>query len=395
MGPAVSRPVKPRPRRARTADDAVPVIHSLPMLRTSERRDFKRCPQRWHWAWRDGLREKGPPNDKLWFGTGWHIVMAHIYGKQGKARGRQPLKVWRDWVGEEIPKIRVNLSGVDSFKEEVYIDAAALGETMIGHYLDTYGQDQRWHMVQVERPFEVILTDSRGVQRVLFCGTYDGVYRDLFDDTFWLLEHKTAKQIQTGHLTLDDQAGGYLTVAARELADAGLIPKGKQIKGIMYNFARKSVPDLRPVNADGLATNKPTKEHYIAALTAKRVIIPAKATLTWMEEFAAKKNITVLGEVSKVQPSPLLHREPIIRTVRERNTIIGHMQAEVEHMEAMRTGLLPVYKTPHRDCNWDCNFYRMCVLHEGGGPDWEEYRDAVYGIEDPYADHRKSAAGDD
>jgi hypothetical protein len=70
------------------------------------------------------------------------------------------------------------------------------------------------------------------------------------------------------------------------------------------------------------------------------------------------------------------------------------MQAEVEHMDTMRYGELPLYKNPTRDCSWDCEFYTMCKLHELGGNDWQEYRDSVFKVKDPYADHRKSADGE-
>lgn len=331
----------------------------LPMLRNSERTDFKRCPQRWWWSWRDGLYEAGPPAIALWFGTGWHLVMAHHYGKPGLKRGANPLKVWRDWVGDEIPKIRVNLRGDQEYKEEVYIDALALGERMIGNYIDRWGKDSTWHMIQVERPFEVVIMSEAGERRVLFCGTYDGVYRDLKDDSIWLLEHKTAKAISLGHLTLDDQGGSYFLVASRDLRHDKLIGPKENLRGIMYNFARKAPGDDRPRNAQGLALNKD-------------------------------------GQVSKQQPSPLFVRHPVTRTMRERNSMVRRIQAEVEHMTAMKEGVLPIYKTPTKDCSWGCKFYEMCVMHESGGPDWEEYRDNIFKVCDPYQEHRKSAqAGDD
>jgi hypothetical protein len=59
-------------------------------------------------------------------------------------------------------------------------------------------------------------------------------------------------------------------------------------------------------------------------------------------------------------------------------------------MNAMRRGELPVYKNPTMDCSWDCAFFQMCELHEQG-PGWEDFRDAVFTTQDPYADHRKSA----
>jgi hypothetical protein len=284
--------------------------------------------------------------------------MAHIYGKEGTKRGRQPLKVWRDWIGDEMKEIRVNLTGVDEYRQEVYVDAAKLGEHMIGNYLEWSKEtDQHMSMVQVEKPFEVVLTDADGDKRVLFCGTYDGVYRDLRTGRFWLLEHKTAKAINTNHLELDDQASGYLAVASRELAQVGLIPKGQEIAGVMYNFARKAMADTREIDEQGRCLNKD-------------------------------------GSVSKNQPKPLFYRYEVRRTKRERNAQIKHMQAEVEHMDAMRYGELPLYKNPTRDCSWDCAFYQMCKLHELGGDDWKEYRDSVFHVEDPYADHRKSADGE-
>jgi hypothetical protein len=384
------RPIKPRPRKP-LPDVKQETVYTLPLLRTSERKDFKRCPQRWWWAWRDGLYQAGPPNDKLWFGTGWHIVMAHIY-QPGLKRGKTPLKVWREWVGDEMTKIRVNVSGADDYKEEVYINAAQLGEEMIGNYLDTYGKDEHMYVLQTERPFEVVIVSPAGQRRVIFCGTYDGGYRDLRDDSVWVFENKTAKAIFTGHLTIDDQAGGYLMVASREMAAAGLIPKGKQVKGIMYNFARKAPKDLRPLNADGEATNKPTKEHYLLQMSDAGLIdLAQKWTLPLLQEEAERQGIVVVGERSANQPKPLFLRVESARTVRERNNMVGRIQAEVEHMNEMREGRLLPYKTPTRDCSWDCNFYQLCVMHERGGTEWEEYRDIKYKVRDPYEDHRKSA----
>lgn len=312
--------------------------------------------------------------------------MAHWY-QPGLKRGALPLKVWRDWVGEEMPRIRVNLAGNNEYQEEVYVDAAKLGEVMICNYLDKYGKDPTWDVIQTERPFEVIIANGRGDGKVLFCGTYDGVYRDLANnDALMLMEHKTAKAISTGHLSMDDQAGGYFMVAARELANAKLIGAKERLRGIMYNFARKSPGDDRPRNADGVCTNKPTKADYVAQLN-----MPATLPLPKLAAIAAKRGVTVFGEVSKNQPAPLFVRHSVMRTTRERNNMVKRIQAEVEHMNAVRSGELSPYKITTRTCEWDCSMYHMCLLHESGGPDWEEYRDAMMTTQDKYAAHRKSA----
>lgn len=395
---------KPRPTAAlRTRDGKPETTHSgpenkenLPLLRTSERRDFKRCPQKWWWAWREGLAVEGPIKPALWFGTGWHLVMAHIYGQPGTKRGKTPLKIWREYVGDETPVIGIDIPESDAGIHTEYVDGAALGEDMIGRYLDHWKEaDRQFSMILVEKPFEVLIPGPDGEPTVLFCGTYDGVYRDLGSGHIYLLEHKTAKAISTNHLVMDEQAGGYLMVAAQELRAAGLIGKKDQVRGVTYNFARKAMADERPRNEDGLYTNKPTKDHYLSQLSAAGVEIPDKPTVAVLQGIAETEGITVLGDPSKSQPPPYFLRHNVIRTVHERNNQIRRIAAEVQVMEGMSSGSLPTFKNPTRDCSWDCPFYDMCVLHEAGNDDWKDLRDSTLKKRDPYADHRPSAGEDE
>lgn len=369
----------------------------LPMLRTSERRDFKRCPQRWWWAWREGYRNLGPDDDKLWFGTGWHLVLAHWYKGPGLKRGAQPLKVWRDYIGDQVRFIRTNYADSVQYNEDKYVEAGKLGEHMLGNYFDTFGKDPNWWIIEPEHSGEVIIPTISGKGHLVkYCFTYDLIYRDLTTEDIWLGEHKTAKSISLAHLPLDDQAGSYVAVATPELRAAGKLGPKENIQGIMYNFARKSELDDRPRNAEGMATNNPKKEHYIAALGSAG--IPpgnyAKATLESMQKLADEHGIQVFGEVSKLQPAKLFIREPVTRSRIERNTQIKRIQNEATAMAKMRSGEIPLYKNPTRDCSWDCSFFNACILHEQGG-DFDEFLRAAYKRQDPYMRHTKSAAGDD
>lgn len=370
---------------------------ALPMLRTSERKDFKRCPQRWWWAWREGYRNLGPDADALWFGTGWHLVLAHWYKGPGLRRGAQPLKVWRDFVGEQRRFIRTNFADNVNYKEDTYIEAGKLGEAMLENYFDTYGKDETWWVIEPEHSGEVIIPTIDGKGHLIkYCFTYDLVYRDLRTEDIWLGEHKTAKSINLLHLPLDDQAGSYSAVATTELRAAGKLGPKENIQGIMYNFARKSAPDDRPRDAEGMAHNKPVKAHYIEAL-GNAGIPPgnyAKATIETMSKLAADNNITVLGEISLNQPAKLLIREPVVRSRKERNQQIVRIQNEATAMQMMRSGEIPLYKNPTKDCSWDCNFFNACILHEQGG-DFDEFLHSAYRRQDPYANHRKSASGED
>lgn len=328
-------------------------------IRTSERRDFKLCPQRWWWAWRMGLKPIGEPSHALWFGIGWHEVMAHWYCGPGLKRGDDPMGVWDEYVEDQVRYIRtVPWEGAD-LTEEKYVEAGELGRSMLENYFNTYGEDKDIRMIAPEQPFQVMVPlfgpdGSATGEYIEYDGTFDGVYRNK-KGKLWLLEHKTAKTIRLGHLAMDDQAGSYWAVASKVLEHEGLIKKGERLEGILYNFARKAPLDDRERNAEGLYLN-------------------------------------LNGSVSKRQPSPYFRREPVYRTPAERNTQIQRIGAEATVMNQFRRKELPLYKTPAPSCEYGCSFFELCKLHEMDPRGADEYMEAMYETKDPYEAHRKKSA---
>ncbi|QGH79310.1 exonuclease [Gordonia phage Sukkupi] len=395
----------------------------LPLLRGSERKDFKRCPQRWWWAWRDGL-ESNKRKLPLWFGTGIHLAFEHWY-IPGTERGRDLRETWSEYCEEVRELIRVEMrdSGIPGEPEQVVMDAEGVGLAMLDNYLVTYGHDEQWEILSPERPFGVTIPRSTGIDPerpkdttpvAKFHGTFDIVARDQATGKIWLWDHKTARSIRTNHLPLDDQAGGYWAVADNVLRRDGTIGKNERISGILYNFLMKAPPDERPVNEQGLATNKPKKSHFVEALLEveakkyaddglsqlwvdevgpKREAELKKMALAALEEEADELDLVVLGDVSNKQPSPRFHREPVYRTSKERRQQIQRIADEVASMNAMRDGLLPLYKTPTSDCTWDCDFYNLCLADENGG-DVEMLKSVAYHVRDPYEAHREERKGD-
>jgi hypothetical protein len=328
------------------------------MVRTSERTSFRRCRQRWWWGWREGLKAPFRANS-LWFGEGIHFALAAYY-KQGTRRGPHPAETFSKWVGLESRRIFTKPN--PDVDETEIVEAKALGVGMLEAYVEKYAGDPNFEFIVTEQPFQrpVSMKDNslwalaQRTLEFLYCGTFDGVFRD-HDGKIWLIEHKTAKQISTLHLPLDDQAGSYWLVATDVLRRLKLIGPKEQIEGIRYNFLRKALPDSREVNAEGMRLNKD-------------------------------------GSVSKSQPAALFLREPVFRFPGERRTQLSRIQDEAVEMALVKAGVLPVTKNPTKDCAYDCQFFQMCQLHESGD-DWQSYRDMMYTVEDPYSDHRKSAAG--
>lgn len=372
---------------------------TTPILRTSERKAFKRCPQRWWWGYREGWKPIGAESTPLWFGTGVHLGLAEWY-VPGTKRGRHPAETFREYAQGALRSVKVAAASEERVAQ--YEDGAVLGERLMEEYVKEYGQDASWDFIQAEQQFslpvpwpegdrqQVYVVDEKSDALVEYKGTYDGVYRDLADGRIKLLETKTAASISLGHLTIDDQAGSYWAVATATLRKMGLIGPKESIAGINYNFLRKALPDTRPVDAQGYATNKPVKNDYGLALGLGEGKDLAKLTLPKLEEIAKSRGITVLGERSKVQPQPIFYRELVPRTKTEQVTQLRRIQDEAVHMQAVRDGLLPVFKNPTYMCHRDCDFHAICELQERGG-DYRELARISMRREDPYADHRKSA----
>ncbi len=328
----------------------------LPLLRTSDRLSFRRCYTRWDWGINQGLEPKGSGVGPRWFGTGIHLALAEWY-KVGKKRGVHPARTWKKFCKDEYAIVR---SGEFGTPESEYVSARDLGIAMMEGYVDHYGKDTSWDVIQPERTGRVRVPHPliKGEFIVDYVFTFDLVYRDLdARGMIKLGEHKTAAQIITKHLTLDDQAGSYIPMATILLRNDGLLQPSERIEEITYNFMRKALPntDPRPTNKDGLYLNSD-------------------------------------GSVSKRQSTqaPLFVRQPVERTRHERATQVERIQAEALHMIALREGTLPLYKSSTRDCSWDCDFFEMCELQEAGG-DWEALRDMTMRVRDPYEPYRKSA----
>jgi hypothetical protein len=376
------------------------------IIRTSERATFERCKAQWWWAWREGLVHRTKRQDALWFGEGVHLAFARWYTGPGTARGVEPAETWEEWAREGLASVKTMFDTEDEERIARYEDAAELGRVMLEGHRARYGRDEHMSIVQPEHSWhldipypdwqEIWVADETDVMARLV-GTYDKVYQDLRDGDYWLGETKTAASISLRHLNLDNQAGTYWATATNELRRRGVLKKSQSIRGIEYDFLRKALPDDRPRDAEGYATNKPTKAHYAAALEAHTGSPDAagkpwmKLTLEALEATAERAGLKVQGDRSKVQPPPLFLRHQVHRTRAENRAQLLRAQDQAMEMELFRRGMLKVTKNPTRECNF-CAFYDMCELQERGG-DWETFRDLSYRAEDPYANHRiKSAA---
>lgn len=366
-------------------------------FRTSERRDLKSCAQKWYWGQVEGLRPHRDANP-LWFGSAVHIGLAGYY-IPGVKRGPHPAETFTEALDGDRSVLVTNED-----EEQQYVDARAMGIDMLEHYVEFYGAEEYKEYIAPEWQGSVLMrrpAEARGLFKLpelkfQYRFTYDGVYRDLRTDEIWLDEHKTAASVWDDFIPLDDQAGSYWAVAGEKLRRAGILPEGRDIAGIMYNFLRKAMRDQRPyilVNGTKMFVNKPTaKQHYFDSLGFEEDNPLRKLTMAELADYAEVKGIMVHGGVSATQPPPYFFRAEAHRSRGERATMIDRIKDEAMLSHLYRTGSLPITKSPTLMNCRSCPFYKgLCQLDEQGDQlSVEEFKEAAYKVVDPYEAYRKS-----
>jgi hypothetical protein len=381
----------------------------LPLLRQSERGVFKRC----QWAWFQQHVVGITPIVEKWkeaadFGTIVHVCLAEYY-LPGTKRGPHPAETWQKLAGKVVASLRVSDADDDELK--TWEDFYELGAVLLDAYVDRYQGDPHWDIIDAERRFRVVIPDTRvkplksekgkrGYRPVvILVGTIDLCMRDLkMQDNkhrplVKMLDHKTVGRIPDfTYLIMDEQAGTYIAVGTHALREQGLIEPDQVVRGMEYNYIRRAPLDERPRDDNGMARNKPLKKHYVEALESVGVSFPNdpfKLSVRDLSEYADKHGLTVWGDVSADQSGVTFVRHFVPRTPKERNRQIVRISEEAQVMNMVRTGELPVLKTPTKDCKF-CKYVDLCELDESGD-DAEYFIKTTMKPYDAYEDHREDA----
>ena len=399
----------------------------LPLLRQSERGDFKQCMWKWDKRWNDGLVPAMPKLDALWFGTLWHLLWATVYtppeGKDGFTRAiTEPSEIHALW--DELTKNAYStVSGQPYWGDDQELewnDAKTLGHIMIDGQLKEWNLDPGWEVLCPEQrfganvPYNAYQNENlvklsndfayavssyfpQGKHIARIVGTYDVPIRDHSEPgtpKIKIVDWKTISKRQSlKQLNKDDQTGTYLITARAALFGLGLIRADEPCEYMIFSFARKAKPpeETKLVDEYGRIRNKPQKNHYVLAINTATGVesVTTKDTIKTLETIAQEMKLTVFGEVSKNQGSPLFWREVVRRNKANRANQMRRMADEAEMIALARGGLIPILKSPGDHCNW-CPYTDLCDIDEDGG-DTETFIKDVFKYEDPYGDHRAGA----
>lgn len=327
----------------------------LTAVRSSERSRYKRCKKAWYWAWRKGFVPREARFGALELGAWIHDALHAWYLLPAKQRKGQLATLFL--LVAQTAIVDAKEDGAPERLLDEAEELMVLGVAMCEAYEEHWGSDPTIQVITAEIPLEFILKSELNLRgkwepTALHYLKPDMVFADKAG-CIWLMEHKTAKSIRTEHLVINDQGRPYAAMAERALRKAGVIGKRDEVKGVMYNFLRKALPDRRPQNDKGQYLNQD-------------------------------------GSVSKKQPPPYFQRWPLVLTREQKSITLGRVAAETAEIAhttlLLRNGHLDpadLTKTPHWSCPRQCEFWRMCVAEENGA-DISSWEGTVYTRQNPY-----------
>lgn len=318
----------------------MPVVATPVLVRNSERARFKECRQAWSWGYRHEL-ETVQRRTVLTFGTMVHDALAGWY-VPGRERGVHPAETFKELYYS-------SQSEFNQWDEEGNkVPADELGIAMCEEYVDYWGDDPLIEIVQPEMPFQIDVFDHNDNYLCTLVGRFDAIGLNLRTGRYFIFEHKTAKTIEYVRINsrYGEQGLSYFWAAGwwlRHVLEAGF-----DLDGIGYNWLRKAMPDMRPINEQGLRLN-------------------------------------LNGSVSKKQPLDFFKRQFIRLSERQLDTFNQRLRRELYEMALAKQRKLAIYKNPGMHCSW-CQFRDVCELHEMG-EDWQDVLNLEFKKWDPYSDH--------
>ena len=330
------------------------------VIRTSDRISFKNCRRRWGWgsALKGNLRPRQTA-DPLWLGTGFHFAMEDFHGYNFFDH---PTKAFRAYC--EATKRQSHKKPLPP----MYTDLCELGNGMLNYYADLWipersplrtlwvdGTPQVEVRAFIEVPFtpKTLYPDSP-YSKVLYSVTIDRVIEDEEDGGLWLLDYKTAKQMQTQHLGIDPQIGAYYWAA-------GHIYPGRHIKGFIYQQHRKDVPDVPRLLANGTISTDVRQLTTHAAYRRVLVNLYGPDSQKWPQRNLDCLNTLAVEETA--DSDRFIRRDRVYRNAYSFQTEGTKILLELEDMLNPN---LPLYPNPSRSCAYFCPFYHACVSLDDG-----------------------------
>lgn len=292
----------------------------LQIVSYSELDTYRMCPLKHMLGYKERWKKPVRVGSPLSRGSLWHHVMEVHYGvivsHYPKNGGPIPESQHSVVLAEAWEAVKPYLFDPDNGTWDEDQDTI---RWMYEGYVEKYGVDNEWKIIAIEYSFLLPLPNREGQpSQYALKGKIDILAQLRKDGSFWIWDHKSAKDLPTQFaLEIDDQFGGY-TWAMSVL--------GYKVMGSMHNCAR----------------------------TARNAGDAPDADLT-------KKNI------KKQTLDQRMKRTLLDRSTREANNIAFDAWATAMNAYPPPGRELPLYSSPDpRQCAWKCDFKEVHLLARKG-----------------------------
>jgi hypothetical protein len=338
------------------------------IIRTSDRKLFKQCRQKWDFGskLRMNLEPLFAPKP-LDFGTAIHRGLQTYYEPSTWAIDRDVVRAlsvqsFADVCNEQKRQYIKISSGDMAIDLEIdYKERVELGKGMLEYYFKYAKLNDKFKPVFVEVEFEVPIMRC-GISLpmgfewdledrltymgapVFYQGRVDLVVEDEFGE-YWIVDHKTAAQFgDTQHLALDEQCGSYIWALRHQL--------NLRVAGVIYNELRKKVPHKPNVLKNGsLSCNKQQDTTYDLFMEAIH------------EGGYSPDGYTDFLAFLKENPKEFVRRTQVHRNPREMDILQRRIALEAIDMLTNPS----IYPNPVK---WNCDgcwFFAPCVAQQEAG----------------------------
>ena len=282
------------------------------------------------------------------FGIAVHKGLEVFYDPERMTYGRQmredfALRAFTDSCSNQRARVLLAQPNLAVETEEDFAERETLGEGMLEHYFLWSKENDDFVPVKSEVEFEVPIP---GIDAV-YQGRIDLIIEN--EQGTWIVDHKTAAQFtDTAYMDLDMQVSSYCWAIRKQL--------GIEVKGVIINELRKSVPKDPQVNQNG--TMSQNKSQRTSAIMFRQ-----KLAERGLSEGPYTEYIEHLE-----QRSLFFRRTTLYRSDEELDIVERLIALEAQDM------LDPdvrIYPNPSRfNCN-GCSFFAPCLAKlDGSDHDW-------------------------
>lgn len=297
---------------------------------------FRRCKRQYFYSIVEGL-EARLPDEKLKLGSWWHKLAEEHYSGGD----------WKDAHAKEVKKF----NNLFLEEREHYGDLPGMAERMMEAYLWHYRKEEsEWEVLYVEETFTVDFQE--GDQ---FTFKPDLIVRDHAskDKDIWVVDHKTVRSMPSGEWRLEDLQSTLYPWALREGMD---LP----IKGFIFNYIRRKSPTIPSINKDGsiskrrIDTDYPTMAKFL--LDYYEVDTVRNLPPDWKDRLKVLRSQNNYFRRSRIIKDQAL----IDRQIAEFSYTA--QEIEIWHDMHVEQDLDPWVRTMIPSCEWDCDFYDLCMI---------------------------------